>query len=155
MFTSMRKKSRQIDSTERVKSLLKNGEYGVFSSIGSDGYPYGVPVNYVYVKNNIYFHCAVDGKKLENIAFNSKGSFCVVTNSNVISNEFATSYTSIIAFGTTSEVIGDEKDESLLEIIKKYSPDFVKEGKEYIAKAKNATKVIKLNVEHITGKERK
>lgn len=40
----------------------------------------------------------------------------------------------------------------LLEIIKKYSKDYVEQGEKYIEKAKAATKVFKINIEHMTGK---
>jgi nitroimidazol reductase NimA-like FMN-containing flavoprotein (pyridoxamine 5'-phosphate oxidase superfamily) len=38
------------------------------ASVGSDGYPYITPVNYVYFKGSIYFHCARAGEKLDNIS---------------------------------------------------------------------------------------
>ena len=43
MFEAMRRKERQITG-EETEEILKNGEYGIFSSVGEDGYPYGVPV---------------------------------------------------------------------------------------------------------------
>jgi len=58
-------------------------------------------------------------------------------------------------FGNAEEVFEQEKDDALLEIIKKYSKDFVEQGKEYIEKAKGATSVFKIHIEHITGKAHK
>ncbi len=41
---------------------------------GEDGYPYGVPVNYVVDKDKIYFHCAKDaGHKVEKYTLLPKG----------------------------------------------------------------------------------
>lgn len=64
MFYEMRRKDRLLTEKE-AKEILSEGEYGVLSTIGEDGYPYGVPVNYVYLNDSIYFHCAADvGHKL-------------------------------------------------------------------------------------------
>lgn len=42
-----------------------------------------------------------------------------------------------------------------LEILNKYSPDFIEKGKTYIQNASSKTKVIKITIEHISGKARK
>ena len=44
MNEKMRRKDRKT-TEERAYEILKNGEYGILSTIGEDGYPYGVPVN--------------------------------------------------------------------------------------------------------------
>ena len=40
----------------------------------------------------------------------------------------------------------------LLKLIEKYSPDFLEEGKLYISKAKDATSVVKISIDYMTGK---
>ena len=52
MFHKMRNFKRELPK-EEVMELLKNGEYGILSTVGGDGYPYGIPVNYVYTENTI------------------------------------------------------------------------------------------------------
>lgn len=70
-------------------------------------------------------------------------------------DKFSTKYESVVVFGRATEVFEDEKDLALFEIVKKYSPEYIEEGKEYIEKAKKRAKVIKISVEHITGKARR
>ncbi|MDU1538055.1 MAG: hypothetical protein E6902_00415 [Paeniclostridium sordellii] len=41
---------------------------------------------------------------------------------------------------------------ALLKLIEKYSPEFLQEGKLYILRAKDATSVMKISIEHMTGK---
>lgn len=154
MFREMRRKDRELKNDE-VNEILKNNSYGILSTISENGYPYGVPISYVFFNNSIYFHCAVEGHKLDNILNNDKVSFCVVGETCVLPSEFSTKYESIIAFGRVSEVFDDEKNMALLEILSKYSPDFIEQGKEYIDKAGKATRVIKICVEHISGKARR
>lgn len=151
MFKKMRKKSREVFD-ELIEDILANGEYGILSTISENGYPYVVPLSYVYYDRSLYIHCALEGHKLENINRNSKVSFCVVTDTEVIPSKFSTKYKSVIAFGIASEVKGDLKQVILMELIKKYSPDFLETGKKYVEKAKDSTTIIKIDIKHMTGK---
>ena len=152
MFRKIRLTDR-IVSGEKAIEIITKGSYGVLSTIGEDGYPYGVPLNYTYFDSCICFHCAQQGHKLENIDFNNKVSFCVVTKSDVLSNEFDTDYESAIAFGTATVVTGDsEKKDILLSVLNKYSADYLKAGNNYMKKYWDETKVIKMNIEHLSGK---
>ncbi len=154
MFREMRRKDRELGK-EEIFEILKKGEYGIFSTISQNGYPYGLPVNYVYTNGSIYFHCAVEGHKLDNIKNNDKVSFCVVGPTQILHDKFSTKYESVIVFGRAIEVSGDEKNRALLELINKYSPDYIEQGKEYIQKKNKDSKVIKIKTEHITGKGRR
>lgn len=154
MKRNVRRKDREI-SIDVATQLLAEGEYGVLSTADKDGQPYGVPLNYVYKDHCLYFHCALEGHKLENIRANSKVSFCVVGKTRVLPDKFSTEYESAIAFGTTSEVQGDERHNALLSILGKYSPDFMEEGKKAIAKYDDKTRIIKMTINHLTGKARK
>lgn len=154
MFREMRRKDRELKNDEVIE-VLKNNDYGILSTVSHNGYPYGVPVSFVFLNNSIYFHGASEGHKLDNILNNSKVSFCVVGQTCVLPDKFSTKYESVIVFGMAVEVLNDEKNTALFEIMNKYSPDYIEKGKEYIKSASNATRVIKINIEHISGKARR
>ncbi|MCG6535058.1 MAG: pyridoxamine 5'-phosphate oxidase family protein [Syntrophales bacterium LBB04] len=154
MHRNVRRKDREIE-VGLATLLLAEGEYGVLSTVGADGQAYGVPLNYVYKNNYLYFHCALEGHKLENIKADNKVSFCVVGRTKVLSDQFSTQYESAIACGTASEVQGDERHEALYHFVEKYSPEFLEEGKKAIAKFNDKTRVIKITINHLTGKARK
>jgi len=152
MFREIRLKDRVVNAEKTIEIITK-GSYGVLSTIGEDGYPYGVPLNYTYYDNCICFHCAQEGLKLDNINFNNKVSFCVVTKSDVLGNEFDTDYESAIAFGKANVVADDsEKKNILLSVLNKYSADYLKAGNNYMKKYWDETKVIKIKIEHLSGK---
>lgn len=153
MFREMRRNDREIFDKD-IEDILVNGEYGTLSTIGDNGYPYIVPLSYVYFNNAIYFHCAEEGYKLQNIEKNDKVSFCVVTDTEIIPAKFSTKYKSAIVFGTCSIVPDDLKETILIQLIDKYSHDFLQEGKKYVEKAKDNTKVMKIEIKHMTGKAR-
>jgi nitroimidazol reductase NimA-like FMN-containing flavoprotein (pyridoxamine 5'-phosphate oxidase superfamily) len=150
----MRRLDRQITQQESIE-ILEKGEYGVLSMCTPANEGYGVPLNYTFDGNNIYFHCAKEGTKLENLRNNPNVSFCVVGETKVLPSMFGTLYESVIVSGYTSEMEGTEKLEALKLLIKKYSGEYVREGNEYIDKLYEKVNVIKLTVESISGKARK
>jgi len=152
MFRQIRLKDRAVGYEDAIE-IIKKGSYGVLSTIGEDGYPYGVPLNYTYFDNCICFHCTKEGHKLENIYFSKKVSFCVVTKSEVLGNEFDTDYESAIAFGKATVVTDDsEKKDILLSVLNKFSADYLKSGNNYMKKYWDETSVIKMNIQHLSGK---
>lgn len=154
MFKEMRRQDRLIDNSEALR-VLEAGQYGILSTTGSSGYAYGVPVSYTYSNGSIYFHCAVEGQKLENIKHNNKVSFCVVGETTPLPQSFAVNYESTIAFGKAVEVFESEKQTALEALVAKYSPAFTKEGLEYIRQSGAATRMFKIEIEHLTGKARR
>lgn len=155
MNRSMRRKDRQM-SQEAAIELLERGDYGVLSSVDEEGQPYGVPVNYVFDGHDaIFFHCAREGHKLDNLRFNPRVSFTVVGNHQIMDWKFSTAYESVILFGTAQEIEGDEKYQCLKMLAQKFSPNYMEEFEKDIEKAMIPTMVIKIKIMQITGKERK
>lgn len=150
----IRRQDRAMQTSEAVR-LLAAGEYGVLSTVGEDGQPYGVPLNYVYKNDAIYFHCAHVGHKIDNLARNPRVAFCVVGPTQVMPAEFSTRYVCAMAFGVATEVQGDEWHDALTWLVEKYAPAFVAEGRNQITKKAQATKVVKIEIDHISGKARR
>lgn len=140
-----------MDESKAV-ALLDKGEYGILSTIGENDYCYGTPLNYVYSKGAVYFHCAVEGHKLDNIQYHNKISFCVVGRTEILKKQFDTKYESVVVFGRGEEVKDEEKINALLELIDKYSPEFKEAGKKYISAEGHQTRVIKIVIDKISGK---
>lgn len=68
MFKPMRKSAREIFDKDIIE-ILQEGEYGVLATTGENGYAYATPLSYVYYNDYVYFHCAVEGNKLDNIRY--------------------------------------------------------------------------------------
>lgn len=149
----MRREDRRLQG-EGACNILRQGEYGILSTVDADGQPYGVPLSFVYLDGIIYFHCAATGHKLDNLANNSRVSFCVVGPTRVLPAQFTTNYESAIVFGSAAQVEGTEKQEALLALLEKYAPDDMENGKKYIDKQAAQTKVVKIYIDRVTGKAR-
>lgn len=150
-----RRPEREISKNEAI-SLLKQAEYGVLSLAQTDnGYPYGVPINYMYYDNCLYFHCATEGQKLDVLRGNNKACFTVVVNAKVLPQQHSTAYKSVIVFGRCTSLYNDVKDEMLLKFGMHFAADFPEEILNNIKKRGSATTIIKFEIDHISGKQRK
>ena len=154
MDKPMRRQDRKIAESEAI-DILKKGEYGILSMCTTSNEGYGIPLNYAVADNAIYFHCAVEGTKLDYLRNNNKASFCVVGQTMVLPSKFGTIYESAIVSGIVTEIEGEEKQEALMLIIEKYSGDYIPEGKDYISRLNERVKVLKLSISSISGKARK
>ena len=154
MHHELRRKDRSITETE-AKELLEHGEYGILSTCGPEGQPYGIPLSYCVIGDAVYFHSAVEGRKLTNIAGNNRVSFCVVGKTEVLPDQFATRYESVIVSGRATEVFDDEKQQALEGLLSKYSAGFRTEGLNYIVAKWERTRVFRIGIDTICGKARR
>ncbi len=151
MFRAMRNHKKEV-SQEIIGDILEKGEYGILSTVGDHGYPCMTPMNYVYYNNCIYLHCAMEGERLDNIRRNNKVTFAVVSDTKILPKLFTTNYKSVIAYGEAREVDENLRKEVLLEVIKKYSQDFLVTGEKYIKVSAHKTVVLEIKINHVTGK---
>lgn len=154
MHRELRRKEREMTGPE-ARGLLERGEYGVLSTHGPDGAPYGIPLNYCVMKSAIYFHCAVEGRMLDNIAADDRVSFCVVGNTEVLPDRFATHYESAIISGIATEVLEEKKQLALEGLMAKYSTEYRLEGLNYIRAKGERTRVFRISIDSICGKARR
>lgn len=152
MFRDMRRK-KQLLSKEETIEILKSCSAGILGLIGDNDYPYTVPVSYTFEEDKIYIHSAIKGHKIDGIESNDKVSFTVIGKDEVIQETFTTHFRSVIIFGRAKILTEDSKKRYALEsLVKKYSPDFIKEGQQEIESEWNRVSLIEIEIEHMTGK---
>ena len=140
-------------SREETIQIFETQKHGTLAVNGDNGYPYAVPISFVYSNDTIIFHSSITGHKLDAIKNDAKASFCVIGQDNIVPGEFNTLYRSAIAFGKARILENDgEKREALRQVLKKYSSDFMKSGEKYIDAEWNNVAVIIIDSEHMTGK---
>lgn len=153
-FRQMRRNKQQLSKSECIEILERNTS-GTLAVAGDGGYPYAVPLSYVYYDNALYFHCAKSGHKLDAITNNNKVSFCVIDQDEVAPKKYTTYFRSVIIFGRAS--IMDNNDEildALKRLALKYAPNnSAEELNAEIEKGGPAMYMVKIEAEHMTGKE--
>ena len=155
MFREMRRIKCKLKD-ETAEKILREGLYGTLALTDNEGYAYAVPMNYSYANGKIYFHSAKSGHKIDAMRNNPKVSFCVVSQHEVISEEFTSYYASVIAFGKIKVVEDNDDPDKILGLkllAKKFSPNesIERTDKEIYGKL-NALVVPVLEIEHLTGK---
>lgn len=167
----MRRKDREM-SIDFAYDVIDKSQFGTLATTDKDGNPYCIPVSAVRKDDTIYFHCAKIGTKIDNIRNNSNVCMSFVGdvhvpvefnvnshsegNGRVSATRFTTEYESAVVFGTASEV--EDNDEKLLAlrlISLKYTPDDIPYFDAYVSSSIKITNVVKVTIEHITGKRKK
>ena len=78
----------EIKDEKIIDEVLNQNEYGVLAICFEDK-PYSVPINFVKMDKNIYFHGGKSGRKLEILKKNQFASFSVVEAGSLISSYFS------------------------------------------------------------------
>lgn len=177
MFRQMRRNKQQLSFDECV-SILEAATSGTLAVSGDDGYPYAVPLSYVYVRGDvtgekgatsernatsesdygtIYFHCASVGHKIDAIKRSDKVSFCVIGQDKVIPLEYTTLFKSVIAFGRIRIIEDESEKRHTIEVLaKRYAPDDSAEHRNAeIERDYAGLCMLEMKIEHITGKQSK
>ena len=139
---------------EECAEILRRGTSGVLAVLGDGGYPYAVPLSYVYDGEKIFFHCAKSGHKLDAVKRHPKASFCVIGQDHVLPEKYTTCFRSAIAFGRV-RVLEDpaEKLHALELLAAKYSPGQAEGRRQEIDQQFDRVCMLELSIEHLTGKE--
>ena len=152
MFRPMRRAKQEISRKECVQ-ILTDEKRAVLSVNGDDGYPYGVPVDFLYdpETDRIYFHCAKSGHKLDAMLANDKVCFTVYEQG-IQKEDWSYHVRSVIVFGR-AKVMTDEAlmREKIRLFGMKYYPT-AEEVDEEIRKDFARVNFIEISIEHMTGK---
>ena len=160
MFREMRRIRQQL-STEECQEILKRASSGVLGLFGDDGYPYTVPLSFVYEQRSkegfgtIGFHCAKAGHKIDAIRRNEKVSFTVIDRDEIMPKERTTKFCSVIAFGR-ARILENEEElrRSANAIGAKYSAgfeDLYKQETEDTIRSGTLC-CVEITIDHMTGK---
>jgi nitroimidazol reductase NimA-like FMN-containing flavoprotein (pyridoxamine 5'-phosphate oxidase superfamily) len=151
-FRGIRRSDRAL-SEDQAREILARAEYGVLATLGADGWPYAVPLNYVLHGDALYLHCAIEGHKLENIANEERVSFCAVADARVLPAKLSTLYESAVVFGRASLVTEPAEKRLALELLAaRFCGSLTPEAERAIATSSSKTAVVRIRLERITGK---
>lgn len=154
MFRTIRKKVNEI-SVESAKLLLKSSRRGVFAVNGDNGYPYAIPINYLYDEENnrIYFHGSRVGHKVDSLKASDKVCFTVYGDETVKEEAWAPYVKSAVVFGRCHLI--DDKERAL-ELLKTFAMKYYPNEEmvmEEVAATGRAAQMFEIEIEHISGKE--
>jgi nitroimidazol reductase NimA-like FMN-containing flavoprotein (pyridoxamine 5'-phosphate oxidase superfamily) len=149
----MRRKEKEIKDPQMLEQLIKEAQI-CRVAFHSDPYPYIVPMNYGYHENALYFHCALEGKKLNLLEANPMVGFEIEINERLETSEescrWTTHYQSIFGQGEIAIIKDfDEKERGLDILMQQHG----KSDNKYESKLVDRMHVLKLSIHQMTGKQ--
>ena len=152
-FRAMRRKRQQLSEAESI-GILQRATAGTLALLGDGGYPYAVPISYVYADGKLYFHSALSGNKIDAIRNYDKASFCVIDKDDVRPEKYTTYFRSVIAFGRI-HIIEDEQEklETARLLGDRYNPNQEEALQKELEKGFARMLMIRFDIEHLTGKQ--
>lgn len=142
---------------EQIEELFLRADVGRLGTFSSDGFPYVLPMHFVYFDNKIYMHGLPKGKKIDNIKFNSNVCFEIDEMLSLLYEgvenpcDVNTEFNSIIVEGKASLVSDfDEKQKALSMIVLKFTPHLI--DKELPEKMIKVTAVIRIDIINYVGR---
>ncbi len=148
----MRKSEMEITDESAIEAII-NASLVCRLALSDGDQPYIVPLSFGYQDRTLYFHSALEGKKIDIIKINNRICFEFDINTEIIEAEKACKwgikYQSVIGFGKAVLVENiEEKQKALNIIISQYSD----QNFHFPDKAIKKTAIIKIKIEKMTGK---
>ena len=155
----MRRHDREQDRDFALQ-LIDKCEYGVAAFAGEE--PYCLPLSLVRVGEELYFHCALEGRKLDLLGKDPRVCVSFVGDTQPALKEFAdyseytTYYESAVVEGTAYEVTEPgEKTAALRALCQKLTPHHMGGFDGAIAHSLHRTGVWGIHMEKITAKAKR
>jgi nitroimidazol reductase NimA-like FMN-containing flavoprotein (pyridoxamine 5'-phosphate oxidase superfamily) len=149
--------SEKITNISEMEAILGRCETGRFVTLDTSGYPYPLPVHYVYDAGHIYLHGKGEGEKIANMNRDARVAFEAEENLGYRQNgdspcKVSTAYYSVVIRGKAAVLADAQRREAVLKLIAaKYAPQANLDAMTQEAIA--STTVIEITIERMTGKK--
>ncbi|TFE25992.1 pyridoxamine 5'-phosphate oxidase family protein [Cohnella luojiensis] len=160
----LRNVKRICTDTVKIQNFLEQARIG-FLGLSSEDVPYVIPLNFVWLKDAIYFHGAEEGRKVTYIEHNPRACFTISENYGTITSQIPantdTAYMSVIIEGSLVQVTDiNEATEAMQVMLDKYVPGYYERqlGKthleRYVSPLGSKTGIYKLAAVSLSAKEK-
>ncbi len=149
----MRRQEREITDKKEIEAIIQQALVCRLAMVDGDT-PYVVPLCFGYADRTLYFHSASEGKKLEILKKNNRVCFEFDIDQSLKMSEkpcaWSMTYKSVLGFGRAYFLTDFEAKGKALEIIMR---NYTADSFEYPKSAVDEISVIKVEIEHMTGKQ--
>jgi nitroimidazol reductase NimA-like FMN-containing flavoprotein (pyridoxamine 5'-phosphate oxidase superfamily) len=148
----MRRKDKEITDRNTIESIILKSQVCRLAMVDEAG-PYIVPLCFGFTNNTLYFHSAVEGKKLGLLRKNPRVCFELDCDTEVRTGEkacdFSMRYKSVIGFGNAAFVEATAAKREALDIIMNH---YAEGAFDYPDASVNRISVFKVEIDTMTGK---
>ncbi|MCL2007571.1 MAG: pyridoxamine 5'-phosphate oxidase family protein [Treponema sp.] len=151
----MRRKDREIPRDEAL-AVVDKCAFSIMATINPDGSPYCIPLSIARDGDHLYFHCAYEGHKVDNLNHSNRVCISCVGEVKPYPGDFSLFYESAVINGTATEVTDrEEKLRALRLISERFTPDHMSAFDEYVGGMIEKTMVYRVHIDEISGKARR
>ncbi len=150
----MRRKDREITDKKVMLDIISRAQV-CYLGMSRDNMPYVIPINFGYKDNTIYFHCALEGEKIDILQENP--NVCLLFNidnkliNNITQDDWSMYYKSVIAYGKVEFIMDIALRQRAIDIMfKHYGGEDYPLPKPVLEK----TMFLKVIIEKMTGKQK-
>jgi len=137
-------------------ALIDRCTHGVMAISTGEPAPYCLPLSFVRVEDELYFHCAREGRKLDLLRRFPQVCITFVGDDRPVfvpPAMYSTWFQSVIVTGTATEVTGpEEKTAALRALCQKLTPEAMDGFTPAIEQSLAVTAVWKVHMEQVSGK---
>lgn len=149
----MRRKDREM-SSEAAWQAVDDAPWATVSMIDPEGYPYSAVVSHAREGEILYFHCAVEGYKLDCLRAHPEVCVSCVAEARPVAGALTMAYRSAVLQGEAAEVLDEaERAMALTRITEKYDPASMPRVAAAIRQSGAHTGVWRVKAARITGKK--
>ena len=150
----MRRNELEIKDRQAIEAVFERAQICRIG-LSENGKPYIVPMNFGYRDNCLYFHCALEGKKLDIISDNPEVCFEMDTDYELSKAEgspcgWSAKYRCVIGTGTATIITDIREKSTALNIITEH---YGGRWYDFPEKELEAVGVIRIKINDITGKQ--
>lgn len=150
----MRRMEKEIKENQEITAIMQKAEVCRIALVDGDC-PYIVPVNFAVHENHLYFHSAMEGKKIDILRKNNKICFEMDVNTEIIKGKdpcsWGMKYLSVIGLGQAFFIENYGEKKKVLDLLmEKYAGT---DSFSYNEKIFKKVLVIGVRIEKISGKK--
>ena len=151
-FRPMRRFKQELP-VEECREILTHAYRGTLSVLGDGGYPYALPINFLYADGHLWFHCALEGHKMDAVKRCDKACFTVIDEPVKEENDWWYHVRSVICFGRI-RVVSEEAERlvRLRQLGAKYFPEGYDIDADLVKNGPRAA-ILDFEIEHMSGKQ--
>ena len=153
----MRRHRQQLSQQQSI-NLLESSTSGTLSLNQPDGFPYQVPLSYVYTDGKLYFHCAQSGYKLDLLRQDDRAGFCVIAQDRICPERYTMPLSTVSTLGKlpAKRIVEqpDEKMDAVRKLCARYVPlDSPQSHQQTIDKEWSSLCILCFEIEQMSGKQ--
>jgi nitroimidazol reductase NimA-like FMN-containing flavoprotein (pyridoxamine 5'-phosphate oxidase superfamily) len=149
----VRRKDREITDKAEIESIINKADVCQVA-LSDNNIPYVFPVCFGYKNNSLYFHSALEGKKIDIIQKNPRICFQIHTDTELIESEkgcdWSIHFRSVTGYGKAELINGIGAKKKAMKIVLEH---YSKKDYEISSETLKKTALIRIQIENMTGKK--